>query len=348
MKIVVFESEEWERTHFDSLKDDHDLTFIREPLDENTAARCADADIVSPFVYSALSRAVLEKMKNLKFIATRSTGFDHIDLSCCAENDIRVSNVPSYGENTVAEHVFALLLAISHKIPEAVNRTKQGDFSQKGLQGFDLNGKTIGMIGTGSIGQKAIRMAKGFEMEVIACDLRPDQTAAARLGFTYTSMEDLLARADIISLHVPGTGPTHHLLGEKEFAAMKDGVVIINTARGTVIDIKALLRALADGKVAAAGLDVLPEEPAIREEAELLRSFFTRKHDMETLLADHVLLHMRNVVITPHSAFNTREAVQRILKTTVENIEGFCAGNAPNQVREKREEISRPKSAATA
>lgn len=332
MKIVVFESEEWERPWFDRFRAAHDVVFEHEPLDADTVGKYADADVVSPFVYSDLSRLVLEQMQKLRFIATRSTGYDHIDMAACAERGIAVSNVPTYGENTVAEHVFALLLAISHKIPEAVNRTRQGDFSQKGLQGFDLRGRTIGIIGTGNIGRRAIRIARGFDMTVLAHDIAPDDAAARDLDFSYVPLPELLARSDIISLHVPGHRDGRPLLGEAEFAAMKDGMVIINTARGGVIDIRALLHALADGKVAAAGLDVLPEEPVIREEAELLRSFFTKQHDLETLLADHVLLHMRNVIITPHSAFNTKEAVQRILKTTVDNIEGFFGGARQNLI----------------
>lgn len=169
-------------------------------------------------------------------------------------------------------------------------------------------------------------------MNVLAHDLKPNEAAAKELGFSYVTLPELLAKSDIVSLHVPENKGTHHLISDKEFSFMKDGTVLINTARGTVVDVKALLHALAEGKVSAAGLDVLPEEPAIREEAELLRSFFTKKHDLEILLADHVLLHMKNVIITPHSAFNTKEAVQRILKTTIENIDGFCAGYPPNLV----------------
>lgn len=332
MKIVVFESEDWERPYFDVFKPAHEVVFEHAPLDESIAARYADAEIVSTFVYSAPNRAALEKLPGLKFIATRSTGFDHIDIACCKERGIAVSNVPTYGENTVAEHVFALLLAISHKIPEAVGRTRLGDFSQKGLQGFDLRDRIMGVIGTGNIGKKTIRIAHGFDMKVLAHDIHPDDAAAKKLGFSYVNLEELLRVSDIISLHVPDNSDTHHLLSAKEFALMKEGVVIINTARGSVIDVKALLHALSDGKVAAAGLDVLPEEPAIREEAELLRSFFTHKHDLENLLADHILLHMKNVIITPHSAFNTKEAVQRILDTSVENISAFLAGNAKNLV----------------
>lgn len=332
MKIVIFEVEEWERPYFDHFAQGHEVLFEHQPLDEDTIAKYADAEVVSSFVFSDLGRPILEQMPRLQFVATRSTGFDHIDIAYCKERGIQVSNVPTYGENTVAEHVFALLLAISHKIPEAVNRTRQGDFSQTGLQGFDLRGRTLGVIGTGNIGLKTIRIAKGFDMNVLAYDLSPDDAAAKECGFFYTSLTDLLSQSDIISLHVPGNKETHHMISDKEFAAMKDGAVLINTARGNVVDVKALLHALADGKVSAAGLDVLPEEPTIREEAELLRSFFTRKHNLENLLADHILLHMKNVIITPHSAFNTKEAVQRILKTTVENIDGYFSGNPPNLV----------------
>ena len=332
MKIVVFESEEWERPHFDRLRADHEIVFEAHPLDEGNAVHYTDADIVAPFIYSKLNRAMLERFTRLRFVATRSTGFDHIDLECCRERGIPVSNVPDYGENTVAEHVFALLLAISHRIPQAVSRTRQGDFSLKGLQGFDLCGRTMGIVGTGKIGRRTARIARGFDMRVLAYDVRPDEAAAREFGFEYVSLPDLLRESDVVSLHVPGDRATQGLISTREFALMKRGAVVINTARGNVLDVKALLHALAEGTVAAAGLDVLPEEPVIREEAELLHSFFTRRHDLETLLADHVLLHMRNVVITPHSAFNTREAVQRILYTTLDNIEAFLRGVPENLV----------------
>lgn len=332
MKIVVFEFEEWERAFFDQFRDRHEVVYEARLLDASTVEDYTDAEIISPFVYSCLNRAILSRFNRLKFIATRSTGFDHIDIDHCRGRGIQVSNVPSYGENTVAEHVFALLLAISHRIPDAVTRTRLGDFSQRGLQGFDLCGKTLGVVGTGKIGHKVVRIARGFEMAVLAYDTHPDRDAARALGFSYVTLEELLSRSDIVTLHVPGNADTRHLIAEREFSLMKNGAVLINTARGTVVDVKALLRALADGRLAAAGLDVLPEEPVIREEAELLRSFFTRQHDLETLLADHVLLHMRNVIITPHSAFNTREAVQRIVQTTVDNIRRYLDRTPQNLV----------------
>jgi len=332
MKIVVFETEAWEADPLRSLGKAHDLVFVPERLTPATAAHYADAEIISPFVYSQIDAQTVAAMPQLKLIATRSTGFDHIDVAACAARGIAVATVPDYGETTVAEHVFALLLAISHKMVEATDRTRRGDFNQAGLQGFDLMGKTIGIIGTGHIGLRTIRIAKGFDMRVIAHDIAPDLDSANALGFAYVPLDDLLAQADIVSLHMPGGPQTEHMIGEAAFDKMKQGAVLINTARGNLVDVNALLKALATGKLAGAGLDVLPEEPTIREEAELLRSVYTRRHNLETLLADHVLLHLRNVVITPHSAFNTREAVERILVTTRANIDGFLDGHPCNLV----------------
>lgn len=332
MKIVAFEIEAWEREAFEQLGKEHTLVLLETKLSAANAKEHADADVISPFIFSNLNQDVLEQFDDLKLIATRSTGFDHIAVDYCQQKGITICNVPRYGDNTVAEHVFGLLLAISHNIVEAVDRTRRGDFSLTGLRGFDLEGKTLGVIGTGSIGQCVIRIAKGFMMKVVGYDARPDEQLARELGFTYLPMEELLATSDILTLHVPANEKTYHLLSDKEFDQMKPGMILINTARGSVVHIQALARALADGKVAAAGLDVLPDEPTIREEYELLHSFFREKHDLETLLAGHVLLRLRNVIITPHSAFYTREAIGRITDTTIMNIRAFAAGEAINVV----------------
>ena len=335
MKIVFFEAEKWECDILQQICCNHELVFTEDELGIDNVELYSNADIISPFVHSDLSCSVLERFRHLKFVATRSTGYDHIDLDYCASNGIPVSNVPVYGDQTVAEHVFALLLAISHKLPEAINRTRKGDFSQKGLQGFDLQGKTLGVIGTGAIGKRVVEIAQGFRLNVLACDTSPDHVFADQRPVSYVDMDRLLEQSDIVTLHVPGSKSAAPLLSDREFARMKDGVVLINTARGSLVDTQALLHALADGKVAAAGLDVLPDEPSIREEAELIRSFFDKKHDLETLFANHVLLHMRNVIITPHSAFNTKEAAERILQTTGENIIGFIRGEAGNIVNKQ-------------
>jgi D-lactate dehydrogenase len=332
MRLAVFEVEHWEREAFKKLSSEHDISFSSRPLRVGSAGRYAAAEIISPFVYSDLSDRVLKQFRDVKLIATRSTGFDHIDMEYCNHHGITVCNVRVYGEDTVAEHVFALLLTISHRMYEAVQRTRRGDFSQQGLQGFDLRGKTLGVVGTGSIGLCVIKIARGFRMNVLAFDVRPNQELASKLEFRYVGIDELFETADIITLHVPATPKTHHLISTKEFAKMKKGVVLINTARGSIIDTQALLHAIADGKVAAVGLDVLHEEPTIREEAELLRSVYRERHDLQDILADHILLRLRNVIITPHSAFNTREAVQRILDTTIDNVTAFVQGRPQNIV----------------
>jgi D-lactate dehydrogenase len=332
VKIVIFEVEPWERETFVQLQDGDEVEFTEAPLTRENAGQYADAEVISTFIYSDLNAEILQKFDNLQLIATRSTGFDHIDTNYCQERGIKVSNVPTYGKNTVAEHVFGLLLTISHNLTKAIDRTRKGDFSQVGLQGFDLRGKTLGVIGTGDIGECTIEIAKGFRMEVIAFDVKPKEELASRLGFRYVEMDEVLSTADILTLHLPANEKTHHLLSTDEFAKMKDGMILINTSRGSIVDIQALVRALADGKVAAAGLDVLPEEPVMREEAELLRSMYRKRHDLEMLLADHILLRLRNVVVTPHSAFNTREAVQRILDTTADNILNFARDKPQNIV----------------
>lgn len=339
MKIVVFEIEPHEGPAFKKLEAKNEIILVEEPLRAADAARFSDAEIVSTFIYSELGRKTLERLPALKLIATRSTGFDHIDAAYCVERGITVSNVPSYGENTVAEHVFALLLTISHRMREAVERARNGEFSPLGLEGFDLKGKIMGVVGTGSIGRRVIQIARGFEMKVIACDLRPDDALARKLGFKFASFDDVLGAADVLTLHVPAGPATNNLLSDAEFGRMKDGVVLINTARGGLIDARALIEALNRGRVAAAGLDVLPDEPMIREEAELICSVFCNQHDLRNLVADHVLLRMPNVVVTPHSAFNTREAVGRIVDTTIENIKAFVDGRPRNVVTARRSKI---------
>lgn len=332
MKISVFEAENWEREAFARLSNDHDIRFEAAQLDRELVHAHADADIISTFIYSTLDESILGTFTGLNLIATRSTGVDHIDLDWCRRHGVRIANVPSYGTHTVAEHVFALLLALSHHLVEAADRTRRGDFSQTGLAGFDLLGRTMGVIGTGAIGRHTIRLAKGFGMDVVAVDIAPEEDLAPALGFRYADMAELLATSDIITLHVPGGRRTHHLVGPDEFRAMKRGAILINTSRGSVVDTAALLHALSDGTVAAAGLDVLEEEPTVREEAELIRSVFAREHNLQTLLGDHILLRMRNVLVTPHTAFRTRDAIHRILDTTCDNICAYAAGHPRNLV----------------
>ncbi len=326
MRMVVFEVERWEAEAFQGLESEHSLRYIAGPLTPENAADFAEVEVICPFIYSEINREVLDALPRLQLVTTRSTGYDHIDLEACRQRGITVCNVPSYGENTVAEHVFGLLLTISHNLTEAIERTRRGNFSPQGLQGFDLRNRTLGIVGTGAIGRHVIDIALGFGMRILAYDIHPDPVREAYEQVTYTSLEGLLSQSEVITLHLPETSQTRGLIDKDAFDRMQPGVVLINTARGGLVDVHALLQALASGRVRAAGLDVLPEEPVVREETEVLRSLFQEEYDYRTLLADHVLLRMRNVFITPHSAFNTQEALQRILDTTVANIEGYLAG----------------------
>ncbi len=333
MKIAFFELEEWEKDYIkQNLKKQHAI-FVNDKLTVETAAKAKECDAVAVFIYSKVDKAVLGKLPRLKFVATMSTGYDHIDLEDAKQAKVSVSNVPSYGENTVAEHTFALILALSRKIVDSADRTRKGDFTLDGLRGFDLKGKTIGIIGTGHIGQHAIRMAKGFEMKVIAFDIKKNSAAAKKLGFSYASLDTLLQKSDIISLHCPYNKSTHHLINNRNIGKMRKGAMLINTARGGIVETRALLRALNDGTIAAAGLDVLEEECNIKEEKQLLVEDFQKECDLRTMLANHMLLKHKNVIITPHNAFNSKEALLRILNATIENIEAFAKRKPINVVR---------------
>jgi len=323
MKIAVFEVESWETKAFNRLKWHSEVVLVEDMLTPDNAHAFSDADIICVSLGSTIDANILKRFEHLRLVATRSTGFEHIDVEYCREHNICVSNVPGYGENTAAEHVFGLILTISHHLYDAIERTRRGDFSQEGLRGFDLKGKTLGVIGTGSIGRNVIGIAKAFGMNVTAFDTRPDKRAADRMGFHYRTMDELLASSDIITLHLPINSHNRGLISSEQFDRMKRGVILINTERASLIDTKALLAALEEGKVAAAGLDVLPEEPAVREEAELIRAVVQESSNIDTLLAAQVLLRFKNVFITPHTAFNTKEAISRILDATIESITEF-------------------------
>lgn len=334
MKIVVYETEEWERAACLSLLPGHDLRCRPEALTQVTAGADGDAEAITTFIKSDLRGATLRQMPSLKLIATRSTGYDHIDLDYCRAAGIAVCNVPDYGDHTVAEHAFALLLALTRHIVDAAERTRRGDFSRAGLRGIDLAGKTLGVIGAGRIGRRAITIGRGFGMEVLACDLRPDLSVAQALGFRYADLDEVLRGADVLTLHVPGGVGSSHLISDDEFAAMRPGALLVNTARGCVVDPEALVRALASGKLGGAALDVLPEESVIGDEAEIFRTGHSPVDpgSLRTILANHALLRFPNVIVTPHIAYDTREALERIVATTVANIEAFARGAPGNLV----------------
>ncbi len=330
MKIAFFEATDKDIAYLGEKLSQHEVTFFKEPLDAKNASEAASFDIISVFIYSAVTSVVLEKMPQVRAIMTRSTGFDHIDLIACNKRGISVSNVPYYGENTVAEHTFALILALSRNVHKSYARGLKGDFSIDGLMGFDLKDKTLGVIGTGHIGLHVIRIAKGFGMHVLAFDTQKNTFLSEVLHFTYASLDDILAQADIVTLHVPYNEHTHHLINEENIGKMKKGALLINTARGGIIENKALIKALDQGILSGVGLDVLEGEELIKEESQCLHI------DCQTDTKHHEegkgLLSRDNVVFTPHIGFYSTEALERILDTTIENIEHFVSGKKKNQI----------------
>lgn len=319
MKIAFFELEGWEEEFLKERLQGHEVTFSKERISQENVGTYHDVEAISVFLYSPITKEVIEQLPSLKIVATRTTGFDHIDAQTCKEKGIAVYTVPFYGENTVAEHAFALLLALMRKIPQAYEQTTKFNFSMRGLRGYDLKDKTFGVIGTGHIGQNAIHMARGFRMNVLGYDPFPKEGLAEQLGFTYVDFDTLLRESDIISLHVPHNEHTHHLINKDAIEKMKEGVIIINTARGGVIDTLALIQGLKSGKVGGAGLDVLEGEHEITEETEIVTKDYPLEK-MKELLEGHILITFPNVIVTPHIAFNTKEALYRILSTTVDNL----------------------------
>lgn len=330
MKTAFFEIEGWEEKYVKKRLSGQSLEFSKEKLNLEDVQQIRDCEAISVFIYSKIDENIIREMPNLKLIATRSTGFDHIDLESCKKHGITVCNVPSYGENTVAEHTFALILSISRRLRMAFGQFERG-FSMEGLMGFDLKGKTIGVIGTGQIGLHVIRIAKGFGMDVLAYDVRQTKILSEVMGFKYTSLEDLLSKSDVITLHVPYNKYTHHLLNKDTFKLVKKGAVLINTARGGLVDTEALIQALDKKTLAGAGLDVIEGEELIVEEKQLL---YDPKNieALVNLAKDHILLSKDNVVFTPHIAFYSKEALERILDTTAQNIEAFVSGHPQNTV----------------
>jgi D-lactate dehydrogenase len=330
LKIAFFEVTEQERAFLRAQKEFAGAKLFAEEMHRAPAAAYRDADVASVFIYSKVDASVLKNAPRLRLVATRSTGYDHVDLAGCRKKGVTVCNVPHYGENTVAEHTFALILALSRKVHQAYIRTVRGDFSFTGLQGFDLKGKTLGVVGTGRIGLHVVRIASGFGMRVLAYDIRKDSLLAEALGFTYAPLDDLLAQSDIVTLHTPYLPSTHHLMDARRIARMKKGALLINTARGGLVDTEALAKALDSGHLAGAGLDVVEGEDLVKEENQILSKQFSVEK-MRTLLQTHILLHRENVVITPHIGFNSIEAFLRILQTTLSNVRAF-RDDAPENV----------------
>jgi D-lactate dehydrogenase len=332
LNIIFCELSEREKSYLSaSSLSGHQVKYLTDELNTIDLSSFKDCEVLSVFIYSKVDASVLEKMPQLRLIATRSTGFDHIDLKACMQRGIGVCNVPYYGENTVAEHTFGLILALSRNIHKAYLRTIRGDFSLQGLTGFDLYGKVIGVIGAGHIGLHVIRIARGFGMKAVAFDIHKHHILAEVLNFEYLELDELLGISDIITLHAPYNRHTHHMINRETLQKVKQGAIFINTSRGGLVDTDALVWALDKGILSGAGLDVLEGEELIKEEKQLLSKNYP-VDKLKILLSSHILLNRENVVITPHIAFDSREALNRILDTTVDNIMAFHKGQPTNMI----------------
>lgn len=332
--IVFAEARPWERALFDALPCDQgwDCSLIGSPASEMPQQQRGSVQVLSCFLRSRVTAEFLDTCPHLRLISTRSTGVDHIDLDACAARGVTVCNVPQYGENTVAEHTFGLILALSRNIWQAVDRMKRGDARIEGLLGFDLSGRTLGVIGAGRIGLHVIRIARAMNMRALAFDARPQPLIGEVMGFCYVDLETLLAESDVVSVHVPLLPATFHLLDAARLAMMKPSAVLVNTSRGGVVDSKALLEALNSGALAGAALDVLEAEDVISEDDVLLRDPEASVDTLRLAVEAYQLMHHPRVLVTAHIGFYSREALKRILDTTVDNIRGFLSGAPQNVV----------------
>jgi len=327
-KIVFFEVASWEREKLK--KSFPQALLINKPLNEENVSDFVDFEIASCFIYSHFSKSIIEKMPNLKLIATRSTGFDHIDVDFCHKKNITVCNVPEYGSRTVAEHTFALILTLTRKIYQSINQAKNLDFNHEKIRGVDLFGKTLGVLGLGKIGKEVVKIAHGFGMNILVHTRTQDELLAKELNFSYKNLDELLSQADIISLHLPLTNETKHIINKNNLSKIKKGSFLVNTARGGLVETEALVLGLKEGIFEGVALDVLEGEKELMEEIQILIESYQKKTDLKTLVLDHILFNHPNVIITPHNAFNTKEALFRILEMTIQNIKSFLKNQPIN------------------
>lgn len=327
-KIAFFGAKPYDIASFDKVNEkyNYDIRYYKGHLNPNNVVLTQDTDVVCIFVNDTADAAVIDAMvdNGVKLLALRCAGFNNVDLKA-AKGKLPVVRVPAYSPYAVAEYSLALMLSLNRKIHRAYWRTRDGNFSLNGLMGFDMHGKTIGIIGTGKIARILIRLLKGFGMRILAYDLYPDMKFAGEEGISYVSLDELYRESDIISLHCPLTDQTKYMIDKDSIDKMKEGVMIINTGRGQLINTNDLIEGLKEKKIAAAGLDVYEEEGEY---------FYEDKSDK--IIDDDVLarlLSFNNVIVTSHQAFFTKEALHNIAETTLLNIEDFrCHRPLVNEV----------------
>jgi len=338
MKITFFESPAVEKTIIKNAFSNYEVSFYEEKLNETNIELAKDSEIISTFINSLINKTVIDALPKLKFIITRSTGFEHIDFEYCAQKGILVSNVPAYGSHTVAELAFSLILNLSRNTLKANNYIREtNDFNfSKDFEGFDLTEKTIGVIGTGKIGKNLIKIARGLNMNVVASDPFPDLVFAKENNVTYKTLDEVISVSNIITLHIPYTKENHHLINKEKISLMKKGTYLINTARGALVDTEAMIWGLNEKIIAGAGLDVLEGQRDLKIQNEIFSKNDSEKVDYKILVEDHLLMDMPNVIITTHIGFYTKETENEILKTTIENINNFISNKPTNLVGVKK------------
>lgn len=318
VKVAFFDAKPYDKRSFDSVNKNFkfEIKYFNGHLTSDTAVLAKGFNAICVFVNDMITGDVINVLvkNNIRLITLRSAGYNNVDFKA-AYKKIHVARVPDYSPCAVAEHAAALMLALNRKLHKAYYRTRDSNFNINGLLGFDMHGKTMGVMGTGKIGKVLIRIAKGFGMRILAYDVHPDNEYAKSMGFEYTDADGIYGKSDIISLHTPLTKETHHMIDERAIKKMKDGVMIINTGRGRLIDTRALIGALKTGKVGAAGLDVYEEE------GEYFFEDFSDSFVSDDVLAR--LLTFNNVLITAHQGFFTKEALQNIAQTTLGNIKDY-------------------------
>lgn len=315
-RVAFFDTKQYDREWFDRIDKSFEIKYFEEKLNSENADLAKGFDGAIAFVNDKINSKTIKILAEggVKILAMRCAGYNNINFKSAHENGLKVVRVPVYSPYAVAEHTMALLLTLNRKIHKAYNRTRDFNFALNGLTGFDLNGKTAGVIGTGKIGQIFIKICKGFGMNVIAYDPYPIENP----DFEYVDLDEIYSRSDVISLHCPLNQYTHHILGADAFSKMKSSVYIINTSRGGLIDSEALLNALKSRRIAGAGLDVYEEEASV---------FFEDCSD--TIVNDDILarlVSLPNVLLTSHQAFLTEEALKNIAEITIENLEDYFAG----------------------
>jgi D-lactate dehydrogenase len=318
MRVSVFSTKSYDRQFLDAANAvaGHSLVYLESRLTLQTAIAAEGSQAICVFVNDVLDREVLQELarRGVRLVALRCAGFNNVDLAAARDLDIVVARVPEYSPHAVAEHAVALILALNRKIYRAYARAREGNFALEGLMGFDLNGRTVGVVGTGKIGSVFARIMTGFGCDIVAFDPYPN-VACERIGVRYMSMPELLRGADIVSLHCPLTPETHYLISAEAVAQMRDGVILINTSRGAVINTRAVISGLKSGRIGGLGLDVYEEE------ADLFFEDLSDKVIQDDVFAR--LLSFPNVVITGHQAFFTIEAMRAIAETTLGNITNF-------------------------